>query len=123
MKWFRQTIEQHRVTFLLLLAVNVFFMVDGTSYVYAHELKRQEQELFLRGFSRTLGVPIERMHPDRLSMFDRLGELTADRLAPWAASGTSRLEKLIKEYLEQFDSVGEKDQYLGFRVCRLGPEH
>ncbi len=91
--------------FLTLLAVNIFFMVYGTNYVYAHELKQHEQERFLHNFSQTFGVPIERLIPDRPSLLDRFeGEVT-DPLSSCAVAGSSQVERLIQELFEQLSDA------------------
>ncbi len=104
MNWFRQTLQKYRVTFLTLLAINVFFMVDGTSTLYAHELKQHERALFTQSFARTFGLPSERFQDDRPTLEERFDDLS-EAMEPRLAEAETRIEDLVEEFLDEIDTT------------------
>ncbi len=100
MNWFRQTLQAHRISFLTLLAINVFFMVDGTSTLYAHELKQHEREVFTQRFAQSFGIPLENLQGDRPTFEERVEGLR-DTVRPRIADARTRVESLLEEALDE----------------------
>ncbi len=105
MKGFRQTVQTYRRAYLALVATTTFFLVDGATFVQAHELRRQEQEQFQWALSQTFGIPVEKLRGEQRWVFDGVGEALAAQAVPHVAFGASRLRGLIQELLANLESV------------------
>ncbi|MCP3998814.1 MAG: hypothetical protein GY722_27640 [bacterium] len=101
MKWFRQKLRSNRLFILTLLAVNVFNMVDGRQFVYAHQLHEKEEER-LKEISELLDVPVEKLRPDHESLFESLRDvLGIEPEDPVKAAGLQRLQEVLRKHEEQ----------------------
>jgi hypothetical protein len=59
MNRFRNMLCANRIVILTLVALNLYSMVEGHNYAYAHEVRQQEQERHLRELSALFGIPVE----------------------------------------------------------------
>ena len=108
MNRFRQTLRDHRVVILTVLAVNVFYMVEGTRFVYAYQVYEQK-EARLKEISEFLDIPVERLRPDHEGLFDSIRKLFVDDVDPRSdvsvkAVGLKRLQEVLRKHEEQVAS-------------------
>ncbi|MCP4663220.1 MAG: hypothetical protein GY856_48125 [bacterium] len=103
MKWFREKLRKNRVIILTVLAVNIFYMVEGTRFVYAYQVYEQK-EARLKEISDFLDVPVERLRPDHQSLFDSIKKLFADEVDPVKAAGLKHLQEVLRKHGEQIAS-------------------
>lgn len=106
MRWFRRRIRASRLFILTLVALNLYTMIEGRNFVYAHEVRQQEQERHLRTFASLLGIPIETLRGPRETLLDRLDPLA------------SRVEELVRE---AWDSIELPLPYLGQMALHQAP--
>jgi YD repeat-containing protein len=71
MTWFRRTLRESRIFIPALVALNLYSMIEGQNFVYAHEVRQQEQERHLRAFASLFGIPIETLRGPRETLLDR----------------------------------------------------
>ncbi|MCP4662223.1 MAG: hypothetical protein GY856_43020 [bacterium] len=101
MKWFRQTLRSNRVFILTVLAVNVFYMVEGARLVEARQLRLQEEERHLQEFSMVFDIPMEKLRGERESFFDPVRKLMVDEVGPAIEVSYGRLQKIVRQGKEQ----------------------
>ncbi len=101
MKWFRHKLRKNRIFILTLLSVNVFHMVDGRQFVYAHQVHQQKEER-LKEISELLDIPVEKLRPDHDSLFESLQKvLGVAPEDPVKAAGLERLQEVLRKHEEQ----------------------
>jgi len=93
----RNMLRERRILILTLVALNLYSMIEGHNYVYAREVRQQEQDRHLREFASLFGIPIERLRGPRETLLDRLEPLP------------SQVEELIRE---AWDSIELPLSYL-----------
>ncbi len=123
MKWFRHKLRKNRIFILTLLALNLFYMVDGRQFVYAHQLHEQKEER-LKEISELLDIPVEKLRPDHETLFESLQEvLGIEPEDSVKAAGLKRLQEVLKEhedqlaanpYLPQIDEI--KREHAAYRI-------
>ncbi len=95
MNWFREKLRKNRVIFLTVLAVNVFYMLEGVRVVEARQIRRHEEERQLQELSAVFGIPIEKLRGDGESLFKpikkRLGEVGSA-----VEAGFGRLQEIVR---------------------------
>ncbi len=109
MNWFRQTLRNHRVIILTVLAINIFYMTEGTRFVYAYQVYEQK-EARLKEISEFLDIPVERLRPDHEGLFDSIRKLFVDEVDPRSdvsvkAAGLKRLREVLRKHEEQVASA------------------
>jgi len=72
MNRFRDALREHRILVLTLVALNLYGMVEGHNFVYAHEVRQQEQDRHLREFASLFGIPVEKLRGRREMVRDPL---------------------------------------------------
>ncbi|MCP4657553.1 MAG: hypothetical protein GY856_19275, partial [bacterium] len=101
MKRFRQTLRCNRVFILTVLAVNIFYMVDGARFVQARQIRLQEEERHLEELSAVFGIPMEKLHGDGESVFKPIKKLVVDGVGSAVEAGFGRLQKIVRQRKEQ----------------------
>ncbi|MCP4654085.1 MAG: hypothetical protein GY856_01570, partial [bacterium] len=101
MKWFRQTLRNHRVFILTVLIVNIFYMVEGARFVEARQIRLQEEERHLQELSAVFGIPMEKLRSDRESVFGPIKKLVVDGVGSAVEAGYGRLQKIVRQGKEQ----------------------
>ncbi len=97
MNRFRQTLRSNRVIILAVLAVNIFYMVEGARFVEARQLRLQEEERHLEEFSMVFDIPMEKLRGDEESFFEPIKQLVADEVGPAVEAGYGRLRKIVRQ--------------------------
>ncbi|MCP4677644.1 MAG: hypothetical protein GY854_19435 [Deltaproteobacteria bacterium] len=101
MKWFRQTLRNNRVFLLTVLAVNIFYMVEGVRFVEARQLRLQEEERHLEEFYAVFGIPMEKLRGDGESVFEPIKKLVVDGAGSSFEAGFDRLQKIVRQRKDQ----------------------
>lgn len=104
MNWFRYKLRKNRIFILTLLAVNVFNMVEGNQFVYAHQAHQQKEER-LKEISELLDLPVEKLRPDHDSLFESLQKVIGvEPEDPVKAAMLERLQEVLHKHEEELAS-------------------
>ena len=101
MNWFRQTLRDHRAIILTVLAVNIFYMVEGARFVEARQLRLQEEERHLEELSMVFDIPMEKLRGDEKSFLEPIKKLVTDEVGPAVEAGYGRLRKIVRQGQDQ----------------------